>query len=382
MSKKISKINFIIVSVLVAIGIFLSVCSFNIPFGVTSDYAGFINAISLNYDMGKGNSVVYKMTPVDTQVETLSCEQKNGAVKFVRNTLAMFDSSFNQVGLQDENCIRANVKSTDFSSILLSALAEREEIVIRGEETTEKTDYDINANRIKKCSISYQQISSTSASYSYGVVIEFDSLGTKQYKELTKYVSSNGNTIFFYNQDGEQVGKLEEITKQISTGVTFLPQDSVTNENDVRAYAAQVMMGACHVKLTVKEMNLTSAYLGNNTALYIAIAMGVAFVVIMALLIVRYRDLGLIGMLTSFVNAILMLFFLQALPANTVKFSLTGVYGLCLGFAITLFANIIVFEKIRKNYATGKNESKLKNVIIYNIHQNALHTRTYCAIFR
>ena len=99
-----------------------------------------------------------------TQVETLTCEQKNNTVKFVRNTLTMFNASYNQVGLQDENCIRANVKYTDLNLTLLSALAEREEIVIRGEETDAKTDYDITANRIKKCSISYQNISSTSSS--------------------------------------------------------------------------------------------------------------------------------------------------------------------------------------------------------------------------
>ena len=63
MAKHFSRFNFILVSILLALGIFLSVCSFKMPF-YTNDYAGFAGAINLSYDVGEGQTAVYKIKTI------------------------------------------------------------------------------------------------------------------------------------------------------------------------------------------------------------------------------------------------------------------------------------------------------------------------------
>ncbi len=351
MAKRISRINFVFMSIIVAIGIFLSVCSFKIPFYV-NDYASFAGAINLSYDIGEGQTAVFEVKPTSSEVSTLTDEQLIDTVEFVRNVLSMFGASYSQVGLEGENMIRAEIVESSTSESLMNALSDRQEIIIRGEETEEATKYDISAQRIKRCSVSYQQTSSTSSTYSFGVLIEFDDLGKSQYKELTEYVADNGNTVYFYSVDGEQLGSLTEITRAVSTGYTFLPQESIQNETDASMFAVNVMMGSKNVKLDIKENSVSSAYLGYNSLTYVVISLVVAFVIIAIFMIVRYRDLGLLAMFTSLINIVLYLFLLQALPIVTL--SISGVIGCVVGFALTVYCHTIVFEKIRSEYAKGK----------------------------
>ena len=58
MTKKSSIIKYIFVCIAVALGIFLSVCSFAIPF-TTVNFNGFANSIPLGLDVAGGYSVVY-----------------------------------------------------------------------------------------------------------------------------------------------------------------------------------------------------------------------------------------------------------------------------------------------------------------------------------
>ena len=351
MAKRFSKINFILVSILVALGIFLSVCSFKIPF-FPNDYASFAGAINLAYDLGEGQTAVFEVKPASTEVSTVTEKQLTDTVEFIRNVLYNFGGAFNQVGLQDDNFVRVQISATDTSSYLMQAMATRTEIVIRGEDTAESTEYDILANRIKNCSISYQQTSSTSSSYSFGVIIEFDDLGNRQYKKLTEYVGDNGNTIYFYNADGEKLGSLSDITRMVSTGKTFLPQESLTNETDTAMFAVNILMGSQDVELKLIENSVTSAYLGYNSVIYVAISLAIAFVLVTIFMVVRYRDLGLISMLTSLINIVMYLFLLQALPIVTL--SISGIIGCVLGFGLTVLCHIIIFEKIRSEYAQGR----------------------------
>lgn len=348
MAKRFSRINFVIVSILVAIGIILSVCSFKIPF-YPNDYAGFAGAISSNYDVGKGQTAVYEIKSIEEKELTNS--QKSNTIDFVREVLSAQGYSFNQVGLENDSLIRVNIANDDNSREILNALASRVEIVIRGQATADATEYDILANRISKCSATYQSTSSTKSSYSFGVYIELDDLGTKQFEKLTEYVKDNGNTIYFY-ADGEQLGSLAEISKKVTNGKTFFPNSKLTTESATKLYSVNVWAGTQDTKLAVKENSVTTAYLGYNVALFIIISLVISFVLVAIFLIVRYRDLGLLATFTNVINVIIYLFLLQALPI--VNMTLGTIIGSVLGFIFATMSQIIVLEKIRNEYKLGR----------------------------
>lgn len=352
MAKRFSIINYVLVSILVAIGLFLSFASFKIPFYV-NDYAGFAGAISLSYDLGSGQTAVFDVTSVNSDDEVTDKQMKD-TVEFVRDVLASFGGEYNQVGIENSNEIRVQTLQSTTSAALMEALGTRTQLIIRGEDTADATSYDIPASTIKRCIGTYQNssASSTSSSYSYGVYIEFNKQGTELYKTLTDYVANNGNTIYFYTTDGNQLGSFSGITRRISAGATFLPLSSVSTQDDANIHAINILMGSIDVELTMTENGVTTAYLGYNTVNYVGIALLVAFVLVSIIMVVRYRDLGLIFLLTGLVNLVLYLFLLQALPIVTL--SLTGVIGCVLGYCLTILCHIVLFEKMNKEYAKGR----------------------------
>lgn len=352
MAKKFSIANYVLVSILVAIGLFLSFATFKLPFYV-NDYAGFAGAISLSYDVGSGQTAVFDVAPISSDA-TITQEDLNSTVDFVRDVLYSFGGQYNQVGIQNDTEIRVQTVQSDTSSDLMEAIGTRTEIIIRGEATEEETKYDIHSDVIKRCLGTYQatSASSTSTSYSYGVYIEFNSLGKDQYKTLTDYVASNGNTVYFYTVDGEQLGSFSGITKQVTTGATFLPLSSVTTQSSANMNAVNILMGSLDVELTLKDNGVTTAYLGYNSVLYVGISLLVAFVLLSIIMLIRYRDLGLISILTGLVNIVLYLFLLQALPIVTL--SLSGIIGAVMGYCLTVLCHIVLFEKMKKEYSMGR----------------------------
>lgn len=358
MAKRLSISNFIIVSILVAIGIFLSLFSFNMPFGSTDKFAGFVNAIPLGYDIGEGRTVVFECSPTNEEVETLTSSEMKNTAKYVENALNMFGYSYHLVEQENGNMLRVTVVNDDNSSEILEALEDRISLVIRGKATTETTQYDISADHIKKCSFSYQQSSSDSSKYEYGVLIEFDDAGTKLYRELTKYVKDNGNTVYFYNSqeedsDSAQIGTLT-VKKEITTGQTFLANSSLSTEVEYNAYALQIYMGGVNTSFEIKENSVVSAMYGKNVNLTIKIALLISFVLVNLFMIIRYRDLGLMAFLSSLVNAVLYMFLLQTFPSTFFVLTLGGVIGIVVGFMLTILCHIVVFEKIKKEYSLGR----------------------------
>lgn len=349
MSKKFARFNFVMVSIIVLIGIALSVCSFKLPF-FPNDYAGFAGAITMNYDMGEGQSATYEVVPTSEEISTLTDKDMQDTVDFVRQVLAENDNGYNAVSIQNSRELKVDIAKSDISANLLEALSERVEIVIRGEETDAKTDLDIPAARIKKAFPSYQQISDSE--YSLGVAIEFDDLGSRMYQKLTEAVGEEGQTVYFYSVDGEKIGSLGNITRGTSMGTTFIPKSDIYTEDSARLYAISIYMGTFANELKIDMNSVVSASLGKDVTLFVCIALATIVVITFAIMLLRYRDFGLLACLSALINIVIYMFLLQSLPL--VSMSIATIIGCVAGFMLTMFANILVFEKIRKQYSTGK----------------------------
>ncbi|MBQ3494389.1 MAG: hypothetical protein IJA69_03140 [Clostridia bacterium] len=349
MSKRFARVNFIIVSILVLIGIVLSVCSFKLPY-FPNDYAGFAGAITTNYDMGEGRTATYAVSPVSEEISTLTQQKMQETVDFVRQVLSENNNGYNSVSIQNTNEIKIDIANSDLADTILQAFGSRTEIIIRGEDTDKATALDIPASRIKKVYPSYQQISESE--YSLGVVLEFDSLGRDMYYKLTESVGKSGNTLYFYSTDGEQLATVDEITRGVATGVTFMPNKDLKTEQSALAYAIEVYMGTQNVSFEIDENSVTSAGLGNNVITFVCIALGVVVLASFAIMIIRYRDFGLLACLSSLINLIIYLFLLQSLPI--VSLSIATIVGCSMGYILTCITNALVFENIKRQFATGK----------------------------
>ena len=127
MTKKSSKIKFVLVSIIVAIGIALSVFSFAIPF-TTSNFNGFANSISLGMDIGGGYSAVYDVK-ID-EGKSLEAEMTN-SISLLKDILAGQGYSDANVFRQGDSQIRLNISKHEDAKTLISTLGDASDIYMR-----------------------------------------------------------------------------------------------------------------------------------------------------------------------------------------------------------------------------------------------------------
>ena len=84
----------------------------------------------------------------------------------------------------------------------------------------------------------------------------------------------------------------------------------------------------------------------------VKIALGALILAGLIFFVIRYRELGLMACVSISLFVGLTLFFLQAIPI--VETLLSAVIGVILSLILIFASHIIVFEKIRKEYALGK----------------------------
>ena len=353
MTKKSSKIKFVLVSIIVAIGIALSVFSFAIPF-TTSNFNGFANSISLGMDIGGGYSAVYDVK-ID-EGKSLEAEMTN-SISLLKDILAGQGYSDANVFRQGDSQIRLNISKHEDEKTLISTLGDASDIYIRGSQTTEHTDNEIVGSDIKTVYAKKQQTSQTD--FSWGVVIEFKQdaeigkSGSEKYKELTQSVSEGSQTIYIYLDD-TLFTPISGITEAQSSGILFLSGGSITSKETASQFALKVLVGTLETKLTQGPNSVSTipATFGENFILFALIAFGILVILFVFVLVCKFKDLGLLSILSVLIYGVLLVFFLQAVPLVLLTFG--GIIAIALGFALLFICHYILFNNISKEYAYGK----------------------------
>jgi SecD/SecF fusion protein len=191
-----------------------------------------------------------------------------------------------------------------------------------------------------------QQSSSSSGYLEWGVSIEFDAEGAQKFYEMTS--EQVGNKIYIYS-NGECISE-PTVNSAIAGGKTFI--SGSMDEQGAQDFALQILSGTFSVKLSLLENTVVSATLGDKALLYGLIAGGIALLLIFAFMIWRYKMLGVIASVALCFYVILILFFLMAIPA--VQLTLAGIAGIILSIGMAIDGNIVIFERIKEEYAQGK----------------------------
>ena len=348
MAKRRSIAKFVVVSIFVVIGIVLSVCSFPIV-GTDYVYNGFANSISLGLDLSGGLSVVY------------DCElnSSNGDL----NTSIDATVQRLQEILYQENYPEAIVKRQGTSRILIEVPSAKESddifTFLENPKTLSLTLEKASATTKPEVYISGEDVTDVFVSYnnekdSYGVTLKFTSEGSDKFANLTELASKKENKeIYIYL--GEVAGdpwNTVTCEEKITGGSTFISGESMADYDGAKEYDLGIMSGTFNVKLTLIENSVISATLGKEALRLGIIAGAVAFILILAVMWWRYGDLGLLANLSLLVYMILMMFFLQAIPF--IQLTLPGIAGIILSLGMAVDGNVIIFERIREEYASSK----------------------------
>lgn len=350
MAKKRSIIKFVLTAILVALGIIL--CCGPIPIAGTSYvYNGFANSISKGLDLSGGLSIVYQCEP------TRDDANLSDAIAATKTRLSeiLFSEGYSEaiVKSQGSDRIRIEVPSASESDDIFTFLENPQNLSM----TLEMANGDVQP----KVYITGDDITNVFPSFNsqenqFGVTLRFSSEGKRKFQELTKEASSKAegqrNIYIYLGEVKGQPWNTLTCESEISDGATFISGGSLNSQEASEEYAFSIMSGTFNVKLTLIENSVISATLGRNALTLGLIAGGVALLIIMIIMAWRY---GLFGVLADFalvIYMILMFFFLQAIPF--IQLTLPGIAGIILSLGMAVDGNVIIFERIREEYAKGK----------------------------
>jgi protein-export membrane protein SecD len=102
----------------------------------------------------------------------------------------------------------------------------------------------------------------------------------------------------------------------------------------------------------MSQCSTISATLGVDTIKAGIISGIVGVILIMIYLIVLYRLMGVAASITLWWYTLTLLFFLAVFP--WVQLTLSGIAGVLLSIGMAVDANVIIFERIKEEYASGK----------------------------
>ncbi len=337
MNKPTALKRFILTIVFVAIGFVLTFCQFNIPF-TNYTYNGFVNSIKLGLDLKGGVLAVYEASELEGS--DVSFDDSLEATRTRIYNMITQDYNEAQVSIQQGNRIRVEVPDVSDPEEIFDSIGKPAKLEFK---ITEGVDADavLTGSNIQNVYASYN-----SQDGEWGVTVVFDAEGKQIFADVTTQHVDESLYIYVNNE----LISSPTIKEAITGGTTFI-SGSYTEQSAER-FATQIMSGTFAVNLTLLENSVISATLGEDALKYSLIAGIIGLFLIFAFMIWCYRMMGVVASCSLCVYILLMLFFLQAIPG--VQLTLAGIAGIILSVGMAIDGNIIVFERIREEYATGK----------------------------
>ncbi|MEG1500113.1 MAG: protein translocase subunit SecD, partial [Clostridia bacterium] len=326
-------------------GILLSVCSFNIPFTYYK-FNGFANSIKLGLDLKGGVEAVYEAKVSDGASAAGFDESLNATIKRISDLITSKGYTEATVTKQNSDRIRVEVPDVADPTDVLKMIGEPAKLAIR--KTTLKEDPNsealITGHNIKSAEAGYQD-------GKWGVSITFDAKGAEIFKDLTTELAGTDKPIHIYLGTSDVPFSSPTVNEAISGGTTFI-SGSMSNQTEAEEYALKILSGTFGVDLKLISNNVVSATLGKDALLYGIIAGIIGFVFILVFMGVVYKEFGILANLSLIFYTIILLFLLQAVPF--VQLTLPGIAGIILSLGMAVDGNVIIFERIKDEYRSGK----------------------------
>lgn len=177
------------------------------------------------------------------------------------------------------------------------------------------------------------------------VNLEFDSEGTRLFGEATR--NNIGRSLMIF-MDNELISA-PIVHAAITDGSAVISGNFSAQSAEL--LATQIRQGSLPFELHVISMNLVGARLGADALRTSIIAGIIGLALVLAIMAFYYRSMGVAADLALVIYVVLVLLVLSGLRLTL---SLPGIAGLILSIGMATDANIVIFERIREEVASGK----------------------------
>ncbi len=180
----------------------------------------------------------------------------------------------------------------------------------------------------------------------YVINFRLNKQGAKLFGDMT---AQNVGRVLYILLDGE-ILLAPKVNEAITSGEGSI--SGMASREEAAKIAAQIQSGALPLVLTQQKVDTVSATLGDDALSTSVKAAIIGMIIIMALLIWRYR---LCGAVASWALVIYIeLLFLVIYLAPGIQLTLSGIAGIVLGIGMAVDANVIIFERFNEEVRKGR----------------------------
>ena len=337
MSKKKSIVVITLLSIVIAILGVMSFASFEVR-GTVYNYNSIVSIIRQGIDLSGGYYVV--LEPESTS-EGTDAELLEKAKDIIRARLD--DKGYTEaiINTQDGNKIRVEIPQVDDDGEVLEIIGQT------GELTFKDSQGNVWLNGQDHIKGAYAANNTQDGGYM--VVLEFTDRGAARLADATNTIKDMsdkklsiclGDTVVSEPQVNEQI---VSTTAQITGNFTY---------EEALSIASVIDSGKLPIKYTVTEARSISSKLGSSAGLTSIIMAAIGLAVIFVIMLIRYRGLGLAACISLICYCLLYIVFLAIIP--NVQLTLPGIAGILLAIGMAVDASIVIFERIREEFALGK----------------------------
>ncbi|MBR6028600.1 MAG: protein translocase subunit SecD [Clostridia bacterium] len=306
-----------------------------LPWLPTTDAANWPESLPLGLDLRGGVYVEYSASQPE-DVEGNFSDLMDSTIAVIQNRLT--DKGYPEATVQKIDAgtgIRVEVPDVSDPQELLDLIGTPAELSFRGPDGVEF--------------MTGKQVSTAmpaSQDGEYVISFTLTAEGARLFAEKT--MASVGQQISIY-LDGDLL-----ISPTVQTAITEGRGviNGMGSLERAQTIAAQIQSGALPLTLTQQKVDTVSATLG-DTALSTSILAGmIGILLVMLLMIVRYRMNGVVASWALCIYIIVLFFLIAVIPG--IQLTLPGLAGIVLGIGMAVDANVIIYERFNEEIRAGK----------------------------
>ena len=303
------------------------------PWLPTTDSARWPEVLSLGLDLRGGMYVEYSAkAPEGAEADFGSL--MNGTISIIQQRLA--DKGYTEVNVQQigGDGIRVEIPDVQDDTVLdlIGAAAKLEFKDPSGEVF-------MTGDMVKTASYYYSE-------GDHQVAFTLTDEGSKIFGDMTS--KSIGQRIAIYLDGEELISPTVESAITGGSGVI----NGMGSVERATTIAAKIQSGALPLELTQQKVDKVSATLGRDALSSSVLAAVIGILLVMLLMIVRYR---LNGLVASWALTIYTIVLFMLIAVFHIQLTLPGLAGVVLGIGMAVDANVIIFERFNEEIRAGKN---------------------------
>ena len=339
MSKRKSIVILTVLAILIAFMGIASFASGPVP-GSIYDYKGIFGVIGKGIDLNGGYYAV--LEPKEEIPEAELDEVLDAAIETLRSRLDENGYTEATITKEDRTNLRIEIPEVDNADEVIELIGDQGKLTFQAYDGT----ILLTGDAIKDARAGYDQDNNPI------VLLEFTAEGQAEFASATETVagySADGNNRLSIYLGERQVSSPEVKEKIDSPNAEITGIESI---DEAKTIASVIKSGALDIEFTIGATQKMSATLGEGVLNNAMIAAGIGLLIVFAIMIAVYGGLGIAASVALMIYVILYVCILAIFP--WVQLTFPGIAGIILSIGMAVDANVIIFDRIKEEFANGK----------------------------